>query len=182
MKHQNIRAIVITVASLCVVVSMAVAAQQDRFSLKAPNGVAFSEFRGYDTWQAVAPSQTDDGVKVIVGNTVLINGFKEGIPGNGKPVPDGAMFAKIEWSKKKNSQSPYAVTVPDTLKSVAFMEKDSKRFPDTNGWGYAQFMYDAASNSFKPFGNDSSFGKTVCHQCHTRVKANDYVFTSYAPR
>jgi hypothetical protein len=181
MKRQSIQAVVIVAASFSVVVSMAFA-QQDRFALKAPNGVAFSEFRGYDTWQALAPSQTDDGVKVITGNAVMINAMKEGIPGNGKPVPDGAMMAKIEWSKKKNTLSPYAVTVPDTLKSVAFMQKDSKRFPDSNGWGYAQFMYDAASDAFKPFGNDSSFGKTVCHQCHTRVKANDFVFTSYARR
>jgi hypothetical protein len=168
------------VASLLAVVGMAVAAQ-DRFTLKAPNGVAFSEFRGYDTWQAVAPSETDGGVKVISGNPVLINAFKDGIPGNGKPVPDGAMFAKIEWSKKKNALSPYSVSVPDTLKSVAFMVKDSRRFGDTGGWGFAQFLYDAPSDSFTPFGNDSSFAKT-CFQCHTRVKATDFVFTHYARR
>jgi len=181
MTRRNLLASVISVTTLAAVVSMAVAAQ-DRFTLKAPNGVAFSEFRGYDTWQVVAPSQTDDGIKAITGNAVSINAFKEGIPGNGKPVPDGAMFAKIEWSKKKNALSPYAVNVPDTLKSVAFMQKDAKRFPDTNGWGYAQFTYDAASDSFKPVGNDSAFGKTLCHQCHTRVKTTDYVFTSYARR
>jgi hypothetical protein len=109
----------------------------------------------------------------------MINAYKEGIPGNGKPFPEGSMIAKIEWSKKKNPVSPYSVTVPDTLKSVAFIEKDSKRFPDTSGWGYAQFLYDAPSNTFKPFGSDSSFGK-VCYQCHTRVKTNDFIFTSYA--
>lgn len=181
MTRHNIRAILIIVASFLAVVGVAPAAQQDRFALKAPNGVAFSEFRGYDTWQSVAPSQTDDGVKVISGNAVLINVYKSGIPGNGKVVPDGAMFAKIEWSKKKNALSPYAVTVPDTLKSVAFMVKDARRFPDTGGWGFAQFMYDAPSDSFKPLGADSSFAKT-CFQCHTRAKATDFVFTSYARR
>ena len=105
MTRRNLLASVISVTTLAAVVSMAVAAQ-DRFTLKAPNGVAFSEFRGYDTWQVVAPSQTDDGIKAITGNAVSINAFKEGIPGNGKPVPDGAMFAKIEWSKKKNALSP----------------------------------------------------------------------------
>src|SRR5471030_2401687 len=137
MKRHNIRAIVIIGVSLSVVVSMALAAL-DRFTLKAPNGVAFSEFRGYETWQAVAPSQTDDGLKVILGNPKMINAYKEGIPGNGKLFPDGSMIVKIEWAKKKNPVSPYSVTVPDTLKSVAFIEKDSKRFPDTSGWGYAQ--------------------------------------------
>jgi hypothetical protein len=42
-------------------------AAQDRFTLKAPNGVAFSEFRGYETWQDVAVSQVDGGLKIIAG-------------------------------------------------------------------------------------------------------------------
>ena len=180
MKRQHTSAIVILVASLSAGVSVAIA-QQDRFTLKAANGVAFAEFKGYDTWQAIAPSQTDDGVKVIAGNPVMITAYKDGFPGNGKAVPDGAMMAKIEWAKKKNTLSPYNVAVPDTLKSVAFMMKDSKRFPDTNGWGYAQFAFDAASNTFKPMQTDPAFGKT-CHQCHTRVKATDFVFTNYARR
>jgi len=180
MKRRDIKAIVVIAASLLAVLSVTIAAQ-DRYTLKALNGVAFSEFRGYEAWQSVAPSQTDDGIKVISGNTVLINAYNSGIPANGKAVPDGARFAKIEWSKRKNVLSPYTVNVPDTLKSVAFMVKDSKRFADTGGWGFAQFLYDAPSNSFKPFGADSSFGKT-CFQCHTRAKATDFVFTSYARR
>jgi hypothetical protein len=181
MKSKNILASVNIVVSLSVLVSMALAAQ-DRFTLKAPNGVAFSEFRGYETWQVVAPSQTDDGIKTILANRVMINAYKAGIPGNGKPFPEGSVIVKIEWSKRKNPESPYSVMVPGTLKSVAFIEKDSKRFPDTNGWGYAQFMYDAASDTFKPYGSNSSFGKTVCQQCHTLVKAKDFIFTGYPRR
>jgi hypothetical protein len=71
-------------------------------------------------------------------------------------------------TKKKSAVSPYNVLVPDT-QSVSFIEKDTKRFPDTNGWGYAQFTYDAASDSFKPVGTGAGFGKTECHQCHTRA-------------
>jgi Cytochrome P460 len=181
MKIKSIHAIAIIVVSLAVLVGMALAAQ-DRYTLKAPNGIAFSEFRGYETWQDVAASQTDDGLKSILGNTVMIDAYRQGIPGNGKPFPEGSAIVKIEWSKKKNPESPYSVTVPDTLKSVAFIEKDSKRFPDTNGWGYAQFLYDAASATFKPFGSDSSFGKKICHECHTRVKAKDFIFTGYPRR
>jgi hypothetical protein len=179
MNRHSIRGGVIALVFLSVLVSAALAAQ-DRFTLKAPNGIAFSEFRGYENWQDVAPSQTDDGLKVILGNPRMIDAYKEGVPGNGKPFPDGSMIVKIEWSKKKNPVSPYSVTVPDTLKSVSFIEKDSKRFPDTNGWGYAQFSHDAPSDTFKPVGSGSSFGKTECHQCHTRVRGNDFIFTSYA--
>jgi hypothetical protein len=89
---------------------------------------------------------------------------------------------KIEWSKKRDPQSPYFVEVPDVLKSVSFIVKNSKRFADTNGWGYAQFSYDAPSASFKPFGSDSSFAKNICHQCHTAVTARDFIFTHYSPR
>ena len=181
MKIKRIQTMVISLTLFSVLVSVTHAAQ-DRFALKAPNGIAFSEFRGYEAWQNVAPSQTDDGVKIILANPVMVNAYKDGVPGNGKPFPEGSVIAKIEWSKKKNSESPYSVIVPDTLKSVAFIKKDSKRFSDTNGWGYAQFLYDAPSDTFKPYGSDSSFGKTVCHQCHTAVKAKDFIFTGYRPR
>jgi hypothetical protein len=181
MKRQRNPAIAIVALGLALAAGV-VHAGQDRSTLKAPNGVALSEFKGYESWQAIAPSQTEDGVKVILGNAVMIKAYQEGIPANGKPVPDGAMMAKIEWSKKQNTASPYSVTVPNTLKSLAFMEKDAKRFPDTNGWGYAQFAYDAPSDTLKPQQSDAAFGKTLCHPCHTRVKGSDFVFTNYARR
>ncbi|MGH9730923.1 MAG: cytochrome P460 family protein [Candidatus Acidiferrales bacterium] len=182
MKSKNIPAIAIVLLSLSVLSSMVLVAQQDRYTVKALNGVAFSEFKGYQNWQDVAVSQTDTGIKAILGNRAMINAYKAGIPGNGKPFPDGAEIVKIEWNKTPNPVSPYSVNVPGTLKSVSFIEKDSKRFPDTSGWGYAQFLYDAPSKTFKPFGSDASFGKTVCYQCHTIVKARDYIFTNYPPR
>ncbi len=180
MKRKNIPAIVIIVVSFAVS-SNVVFAAQDRFTLKAPNGVAFSEFRGYETRQDVAVSQTEDGLKVILGNAVMISAYKEGIPGHGKPFPEGSAIVKIEWSKRKNPTSPYFVMEPDTLRSVSFIQKDYKRFSEMSGWGYAQFLYDAASDTFKPYGSDSSFGK-VCYQCHTVVKSKDYIFTSHPPR
>ena len=75
MKSRNIPAIVIIVVLLAVLGGVAPAAQ-DRFKLKAANGVAFSEFRGYDTWQDVAVSQTDDGIKAILGDPVMISAYK----------------------------------------------------------------------------------------------------------
>ncbi|MBZ5593515.1 MAG: cytochrome P460 family protein [Acidobacteriia bacterium] len=181
MRLKSIQITVVVVVFLTVLVTLALAGK-DRFTVVAANGIAFSEFRGYDTWQPVAPSKTDDGLKVIVGNPVMINAYRAGIPANGKPVPDGAKMAKIEWTGKKNPESPYSVQVPDTLKRIGLMVKDSKRFPDTNGWGYAQFVYNAASDTFTPEESDSSFGKTLCHHCHTLVKAKDFVFTAYPMR
>ena len=177
MKRASFPAIMIIAVSLAAVGGMALAAQ-DRFTLKVPNGPAFSDFRGYENWRNVGVSQTENGLKVIAANTAMTNAYRIGIPGNGKSFPDGSKIVKIEWSAKKSTESPYFVMVPDTLKSVSFIEKDSKRFRDSGGWGYAQFHYDAASDTFTPFGNDAACG----YACHTAVKAKDYIFTAYPRR
>ena len=176
MKREYIAALVVLAASIFVV-TLTLAAQ-DRSSAKVPNGLSFAEFKGYDTWQTIAPSQTPEELKAILGNPVMIAALKGGIPGNGTPVPDGAMMTKIDWLKQSNPESPYAVDVPKALKSVSFMVKDSKRFADSGGWGYAQFTYVPGSDSFTPVGTGSACG----YACHTRVKANDFVFTKYAQR
>jgi hypothetical protein len=189
MKHQHTTAIAIVAASV-VAAGVALAAQ-DRFTLKAPNGIAFSEFKGYEAWQMIGPSQPDDGggcgstpagcIKTILGNPVMIKAYSDGIPANGASVPDGAVMAKIEWSKKHTTPPPYGATVPGTLRAVSFMVKDSSRFPGANGWGYATFNYDEASGVWTPFGDSPAFA-TKCHACHTIVKARDFVFTTYAQR
>ena len=94
-----------------------------------------------------------------------------------KPAPEGAAIAKIEWTAKPSLEFPTRATVPGNLEAVQFMLKDSKRFPNTNEWGYANVLDDAASGTFRPFGKDASFAKTLCHQCHAAVPQKDFVFT-----
>ena len=159
---------------------------QDKYSLKVPGGLAFSEFRGYEDWAVVAVHQTEDLLKVVVANPVTMDAYRVGVPANGKPYPDGSKMAKIEWKPKKSPTAPYDIRVPGTVYDVDFMVKDSKRFADSGGWGYAVFKYDAASDMFTPAtqthqppqGNDAKCGVA----CHTIVKARDYVFTEYAKR
>ena len=167
----------LAVAGLACLVGLRPAGQRAR-GPRVPNGLALSDFHGYGGWQVIAPSQTDDGLKAILGNAAMIRGYADGIPANGRPVPDGAMIAKIEWSNQSNPVSPYAVSVPGTLKSVALMMKDAKRFAASGGWGYAKFAYDPASKAFKP----SVTGTACGYACHTRVKARDFVFTEYGRR
>ena len=176
MKQHYVTSILITAASVFIVSVILTA--QDKSTVKVPDGLALSEFKGYEGWQVIAPSETEKGTKGILGNAIMMKAFADGIPDNGKAVPDGAMMAKIEWTKKPDAESPYAVTVPDTLRSLSFMVKDSKRYPDTAGWAWAQFTYDAASDSLKPVGTGAACG----YACHTTVKARDYVFTHYAKR
>ena len=91
--------------SLAVLGGMAFA-QQDKYTLKVPGGLAFSEFRGYEGWQVVSTSQNDRLVAVILANPVMIEAYQAGIPGNGKPFPDGAKMAKIHWNPKKRAVLP----------------------------------------------------------------------------
>jgi mono/diheme cytochrome c family protein len=156
---------------------------QDKYTLKIPNGLAFSEFKGYESWPVIAISHNGNTLAAILGNPVMIDAYKAGVPGNGKPFPDGAKMAKVHWNAKVNAGEPGAPTVPGTQHDVDFMLKDSKRFADSGGWGYGAFEYDAASNTFRlanlkdkpPQGNDAKCGFT----CHTAVKTRDYVFTDY---
>jgi len=176
MKRNHATALM-ALAATVLLVSAALRAQ-GQSTVKVPDGLALSEFKGYETWQVIAPSETDHGIKAIVGNPVMMKAYSDGIPANGKPVPDGAMMAKIEWTPKKDADSPYAVNVPDTLKSLSFMVKDSKRFVDTGGWGFAKFTYKRESNTLKPEGTGTACG----YACHLAVKGRDLVFTHYANR
>jgi hypothetical protein len=153
-------------------------AAQDRYAVTAPEGLGFAEFKGYETWQAVSVSQVKDGVKLISANPVMIEAFRNGLPADGRKFPEGSRIVKIEWTQKENAQSPYFVMVPDALESVSFIVKDSKRFPKTNGWAYAQFLYDPATGAFKPNGTGAECG----YACHTGVAAKDYIFTACPPR
>ena len=178
MKSGKALAIVIVLALLPVLGSMAISAQ-DKYTVKVPNGLAFSDFRGYEKWEVVAVSQPEDVLKVILANPVMIDAYRAGVPGNGKPFPDGSKIAKIEWKPKKSTEAPFNVRIPDTLQDVFLIEKDIKRFPDTKGWAYAVFLYDPASDTFKP---DGKSPVNCGYACHTIVKAKDYIFTAYGKR
>jgi Cytochrome P460 len=158
---------------------------QDKYSVKVPGGLAFAEFKGYESWQVISISHNGSLMAAIMGNPEMIKAYQDGIPGNGKSFPDGVKMAKIHWKPKKLETFPAAL-VPDVQHDVDFMVKDSKRFADSGGWGWAVFDYDAASGTFSPGtmadkppqGHDAKCGFV----CHTKVKDKDYVFTEYSHR
>src|SRR5512142_2937655 len=168
--------IVIVGVVLAVLGGRAISAQ-DKYTVQVPGGLAFSEFRGYEGWQVIAVSQTGNLIVAILGNPEMIAAYQTGVPGNGKPFPDGSKMAKIHWNHKKSAEAPAPTLVPDTLHDVDFMVRDSKRFPE-GAWGYAEFDYDGVSETFKPLGTGSDCGTA----CHTIVKAKDYVFTTFPKR
>jgi hypothetical protein len=157
-------------------------AQQDKYTVKVPGGLAFSEFRGYEGWEVVSTSQNDRLVAVILANPVMIEAYRAGVPDHGKPFPDGAKMAKIHWNPARQQYFPDTI-VPGTLHDVDFMMKDSKRFGDSGGWGWAAFNYNSESATFAPAteadqppqANDAKCG----FACHTVAETRDYVFTNY---
>jgi Cytochrome P460 len=173
--------------ALAILGGMALAqqAKQDKYALQVPNGLAFSEFRGYESWQVVSISHDGPLLAAILANPLMIEAFQAGIPGNGQAFPDGAKMAKVHWNPATMETFPSA-TVPGTQHDVDFMVKDSRRFADSGGWGYGVFEYDAASDMFRPGtsadqppqANDAKCG----FACHTIVKTRDYVFTEYGHR
>ncbi|MBV9761437.1 MAG: cytochrome P460 family protein [Acidobacteriaceae bacterium] len=194
MKHKMVLLIAPIIGGLAIVLGGTTAAQdnQDKYAVKVPGGLALSEIKGYEDWQAVGPSLTDAPhvIRLIVANPVMIDAYKEGVPGNGKPFPDGSKIAKIEWRPKQITDPPFSAKTPDTvpgdLAAVELIVKDSKRFPDTHGWGYATFDYDAASGIFTPAtsaskppqNHDAKCGAA----CHTLAASKDHIFTAYAKR
>lgn len=176
-----------TVATIAVAATLvgAAFAAQDRYSVQVPGGLAFSDFRGYEDWQTIAVSHNGDKLATILGNPAMIEAYKAGF-GDGKPVPDGAKIAKIHWVEKKDEAQPGEPAVPGALHDIDFMVKDAKKFADSGGWGYAQFDYNAAADTFKPADTSSSppqeHDAKCGFACHTIVANKDYVFTAYPKR
>jgi len=129
---------------------------------------------GDTDWPTVAVSQTEGTIEVILANPDITAAYLAGAPGNGKPFPDGSKMAKIHWTVKKSAEAPAPTTVPDALHDIDFMLRDSKRFADSGNWGYAQFNYDTASDTFAPLGTGAKCG----FACHSIVAKKDYVFTA----
>ena len=178
MKRKSKLSIARAVAVLSVL-GVAAGFAQEKYSLKSPGGIAFSDFRGYEDWAVVSSARTDDVLKVIVANPIMIKAFKEGFPGNGKPFPDGSKIAKLQWKPKKSTDAPFVVDVPDIFSQAFVMEKDSKRFSkDDGGWGYAVFNYTAVTDKFSPDSSPVNCGT----KCHVAVKAKDYIFHPYQKR
>ena len=121
MKRNSKLTVAIATATLAVLDGTAVYAQ-DKYSLKSPSGIAFSDFRGYEDWAVVSSARTDEVLKVIVANPTMIEAYKAGVPGNGQPFPDGSRIAKLQWKPKKSTESPFVVDVPDVFTQAFVIE------------------------------------------------------------
>jgi hypothetical protein len=172
----------IIIILLIMVVLLIAAENNSKYALRAPNGLSFGMIKGYETWHLVASHYRTDKqeFKLILGNPIVVKAYQNGAGKNNQSFPEGCILVKIAYSIKTNADFAASVE-PDVLNRVEYMVKDSNRFKDTGGWGYARFLYDANSAKFTPYGKDSTFA-TECYSCHIIVAKKDFVFTDYVNR
>ena len=122
---------------------------------------------GYRDWKFISAAHEAgelNDIRVVIGNDIAIEAYRAG-----KPFPDGSRMAKIHWLPK---QSFVPGDAPDWY--LQFMEKDTKKYVATGGWGYSNFGKD-----LKPLTDEKIMYS--CFSCHKAVEARDYIFTKYAP-
>jgi len=127
MERKSKLTIAIATGVLAALVATAVYAQ-DKYSLKSPGGITFSDFRGYEDWAVVSSARADEVLKVIVANPTMIKAYKAGVPGNGQPFPDGSMIVKLQWKPKKSTEAPFVVDVPDVFTQAFVIERTARDF------------------------------------------------------
>src|SRR6476620_9415431 len=124
MNRMNMLTVAIVTVWLAVL-GLAISAQ-DKYSAKVPGGLAMSEFRGYEGWQAIGISRNDRVMAMILGNPVMIQAYQAGIPANGQTIPDGAKMAKVHRRPKQNAFFSDTTGLGELL-NVDVMVKDSNR-------------------------------------------------------
>ena len=131
---------------------------------------------GYRDWKLISVAHEAgnlDDLRAVLGNDTAIKAYRE----DKLPFPDGTIIARLAWnyvSSEENNKvfgrAQSFVAGPAT--NVQFMVKDSKKYAETGGWGFAQFK------DGKP---DEKAQLKTCFPCHEPVKDRDFVFTHYAP-
>jgi len=133
---------------------------------------------GYRDWKVISVSQLSgkaNQLRVELGNDIAIKAFRDGT----RPFPDGAIVAALHWNAEAPEDNNKVLAILGVQSMIAgatanvqFMVKDTKKYPATAGWGFADFK------DGKP--GDEALHKN-CFACHAPAKAQDYVYTRYAP-
>jgi hypothetical protein len=134
---------------------------------------------GYRDWRLISVAHEEgnlNDIRAILGNDVAIEAYRRGT----LPFPDGTIIARLAWAYVPSEENDKVfgraqsfVAGPAAQWYLQLMVKDSKKYAATHGWGYAQFDEDGT-----PAGEAKI---NTCAPCHEPDKANDFVFTHYAP-
>lgn len=131
------------------------------------NGITYMP--DYKNWQAISTTDRFDNgtMRVIFGNDVAVKAIHDG---KINPWPDGTIFAKVAWDQLEDKDGNVAT---GAFKQIEYMIKDSRKYADTHGWGFARFK----TPQLIPYGKTATF-TSECVGCHKPVADRDFVFTS----
>ncbi|TKB48567.1 cytochrome P460 [Ferrimonas sediminicola] len=148
---------------------LAVLASAEAATPPSSNGIDYPT--GWQEWALIAVShRTDNGtLRAILGNDTAVKAARAG---QTNPWPDGTVLAKAVW-KGAGLENWSSAVAPKAFVHAEFMIKDSVRFAETYGWGWARWLGETQA----PFAD----GPQVCISCHTPVRGRDWVFTDPAP-
>jgi len=160
--------ILLFVAALGICCSLVYSANAADQVAPAPNGLTLPE--GYKDWRVISSTHRLDNqtLRVILGNDTAVEAARTG---KSNPWPKGAIFVKMSWKETVHPDWEKAI-VPGEFVQVEIMVKDSEKYKETGGWGFARWK----GLALKPFGADASFAQD-CFACHQPMQDKDYVFT-----
>jgi len=131
---------------------------------------------GYRDWKFISVAHEEGNLHsfaAVLGNDVAIRAYREST----LPFPDGTVIAALHYHHVASDENnkvfgdPQSF-VPGAPTNIQFMEKDSKKYAATGGWGFGHFGTDGKSG-------DEALLQT-CFPCHAKA-SRDLVFTRYAP-
>ncbi|PWN72010.1 cytochrome P460 [Chryseobacterium phosphatilyticum] len=139
--------------------------QHSKFPV-SPNGVKYTD--DFKNWKVISMSTLfDNSIRVIYGNDIAVKAVETE---NFHPWPDGSIVVKSVW---KQQELPDGEIRAGEFINAQFMVKDSKKYTDTEGWGFAKF----SGNDLHPTGKSASFAKESCIACHRQLsEKTGYLF------
>ena len=104
------------------------------------------------------------GLHHIYANEKAMEGYRTG------QFPEGSVIVFDLLETKENA----GTTVEGPRKFIDVMRKESKRYAETGGWGFEEFVGDSQTDRAL-----TTQAKAACYNCHTRRKSNDFVFSTF---
>lgn len=134
------------------------------------NGIHFKQYANFEKkWKLVTVRYRNDNreLRFVYANSIAWNAINKGI----KKYPEGSVFAKVAYLTQPDPAFESSLG-PSESRRFQYMVKDSKKYKEHNGWGYALF------NSYGEV-NPEPIEQQVnaCASCHNVIPERDYVFS-----
>jgi len=162
-------------AAILLIGAIASRSDHDRSNTSPVYGVRLPpDYRQWPVISAAHEAGKLNDIRVVLGNAPAIKAYRSGT----RPFPDGAVLVRIAWKLVPSARNDAIFGQPQSFvagepTTVQIEVKDSKKYPDTRGWGYAQFDNGKANK-------DVALIRT-CFACHAKLPAaEDFIFTPYS--